>query len=66
MAKHRHAKQMELIHQIAVEFHRRAFGEEMARVNFLPLGERKKYLARIRQRVLRQRRRRKEPLFLAG
>lgn len=27
---------------IAMEFHKRAFGEEMARVNFLPVGERKK------------------------
>ncbi len=35
---------------IALEFHKRAFGEEMARVNFLPLGERKKYVNRVRQR----------------
>jgi hypothetical protein len=35
---------------IVLEFHKRAFGEEMARVNFLPIGERKKYLDRVRQR----------------
>jgi hypothetical protein len=36
---------------IALEFHRRAFGEEMARVNFLPICERKKYVRRVRQRI---------------
>lgn len=39
------------LHEIVVEFHRRAFGEEMARVNFLPLAERKAYLARLRARA---------------
>jgi len=39
------------IHAIALDFHKRAFGEEMARVNFLPLAERKKYLGRVRQRI---------------
>ena len=39
------------LHEIVVEFHRRAFGEEMARVNFLPLAERKAYLARVRARA---------------
>ncbi len=29
----------------AYEFHVRAFGEELARVNFLPLVERRKYVA---------------------
>jgi hypothetical protein len=39
------------IQAIALEFHKRAFGEEMARVNFLAVGERKKYLNRVRQRI---------------
>lgn len=39
------------IQAIALEFHKRAFGEETARVNFLTVGERKKYLNRIRQRI---------------
>jgi hypothetical protein len=38
---------------IALEFHKRAFGEEMARVNGLPLGERKKYMNRVRERKAR-------------
>jgi hypothetical protein len=38
---------------IALEFHKRAFGEEMARVNFLPVSERKKYLNRVRLRKAR-------------
>jgi hypothetical protein len=29
---------------VAYDFHVRAFGEEMARVNFLPLEERKAYV----------------------
>lgn len=32
------------LREIEYDFHVRAFGEEMARVNFLPLEERKKYL----------------------
>jgi hypothetical protein len=39
------------IRAIALEFHQRAFGEEMARVNFLTVAERKKYLYRLRQRT---------------
>jgi hypothetical protein len=39
------------IRAIALDFHKRAFGEEMARVNFLPLAERKKYLVRVRKRI---------------
>ena len=35
------------IRRIAYEFQVRAFGEEMARVNFLPLEERKKYVAEM-------------------
>jgi hypothetical protein len=29
------------------DFHVRAFGEEMARVNFLPLAERRRYVAEM-------------------
>ncbi len=32
------------IRRVAYDFHVRAFGEEMARVNFLPLEERKAYI----------------------
>jgi hypothetical protein len=32
------------IRKIEYDFHVRAFGEEMARVNFMPLEERKRYL----------------------
>ena len=35
------------LEEIEYEFHVRAFGEEMARVNFLPLEERKKYVAEM-------------------
>lgn len=38
------------IQVIALEFHKRAFGEEMARVNLLSVAERRKYLSRLRQR----------------
>jgi hypothetical protein len=33
------------LHQVAFDFHVRAFGEEMARVNLLPLAERRRYVA---------------------
>jgi hypothetical protein len=42
------------IREIEWDFHRRAFGEELARVNFLPLAERKAYLARLRERGRRR------------
>jgi hypothetical protein len=35
-------------------FHIRAFGEEMARVNFLPLAERKRYVAEMVDHALRK------------
>ena len=34
----------EFIRQVEYDFHVREFGEEMARVNFLPLEERKAYI----------------------
>ncbi len=48
--EHSHPKPLppkvrESLRDIEYEFHVRAFGEEMARVNFLPLQERKKYVA---------------------
>ncbi|HXP62171.1 MAG TPA: hypothetical protein VN829_16865 [Dongiaceae bacterium] len=30
-------------HQVEYDFHVRAFGQEVARVNFLPLAERRRY-----------------------
>jgi hypothetical protein len=37
----------EEIHRLQYEYHVRAFGEEMARINFLPLEERRKEVAKI-------------------
>ena len=37
----------ERLRQIEYDFHVCAFGEEMARVNFLPLAERKAYIAQM-------------------
>src|SRR4051812_12391714 len=36
---------LEHLRQVEYDFHVRAFGEEMARVNFLPLEQRKAYIA---------------------
>ena len=36
---------LEHLRRVEYDFHVRAFGEEMARVNFLPLAERKAYIA---------------------
>ena len=38
---------LERLEQAEYDFHVRAFGEEMARVNFLPLAERKAYIAEM-------------------
>ena len=35
----------EHLRRVASDFHVSAFGEEMARVNFLPLDERRRYVA---------------------
>jgi len=40
------------IERIEREFHRRAFGDERARVNALPAAERGAYLARLRRRAV--------------
>ena len=36
------------------EFHVRAFGEEMARVNFLPMKQRRRYVAEMVDHVVRK------------
>ena len=54
------------LREIAWEFHARAFGEEQARVNFLPAAERRLYVERLRARAARNAVRRDESEFLAG
>ncbi len=44
-------RQKERLRSIEWQFHVRVFGEEMARVNFMPIEERKAYLERCRQRI---------------
>lgn len=39
---------------VEYEFHVRAFGEEMARVNFLPPEERRKYVAEMFDHAVRK------------
>ena len=36
------------------DFHVRAFGDEMARVNFLPLRERRRYVAQMADHAVRK------------
>jgi hypothetical protein len=47
-AVRRHLKRVEY------DFHVRAFGEEMARVNFLPLAERRRYVAEMVDHAVRK------------
>ena len=55
MASSQHSlRQRQELRRIALDFHRRAFGDEMARVNFLPLAKRKAYLRRLRSRIQQQ------------
>ena len=54
------------LREIAREFHTRAFGEERARVNFLPAAERKQYLDRLRARAALNAPRQDENEYLAG
>jgi len=42
------------LRQAIYGFHVRAFGEEMARVNFLPLAERRRYIAEMMDHALRK------------
>ncbi len=49
------------IRRVAYDFHVRAFGEEMARVNFLPLDERKAYIHQMIDHARRKRVKFKKP-----
>ena len=40
--------------QAIYEFHVRAFGEEMARVNFLPLAQRRRYVGEMVDHALKK------------
>jgi hypothetical protein len=40
--------------QAVYEFHVRAFGEELARVNFLPLAKRRQYIAEMVDHAFRK------------
>ena len=42
------------VRQAIYDFHVRAFGEELARVNFLPLEERRRYVAEMVDHALRK------------
>jgi hypothetical protein len=44
----------EHLKRVEYDFHVRAFGEEMARVNFLPLAQRKQYVAEMVDHALRK------------
>ena len=40
--------------RVEYDFHVRAFGEEMARVNFLPLAERRRYVGEMVDHAIRK------------
>ena len=42
------------VRQAIYDFHVRAFGEEMARVNFLPLAERRRYVGEMVDHAIRK------------
>ena len=42
------------LQRVGYDFHVRAFGEEMARVNFLPFEERRRYVAEMVDHALRE------------
>jgi hypothetical protein len=42
------------VRQAIYDFHVRAFGEEMARVNFLPLAQRRRYVAEMVDHAVRK------------
>lgn len=44
----------EHLKRVEYDFHVRAFGEEMARVNFLPLAQHKQYVAEMVDHALRK------------
>ncbi len=47
-------EQRAFFREVEYDYHVRAFGEEMARVNFLPLAERKAYLYDIIDHAVRK------------
>ena len=42
------------LRRVGYAFHVRAFGEEMARVNFMPLAERRRYIAEMMDHAMRK------------
>jgi hypothetical protein len=42
------------LHRVSYNFHVRAFGEEMARVNFLPLAKRRRYIGEMIDHAIRK------------
>ena len=48
------AEVLDHLHRVVYEFHIRAFGKEMARVNFLPLAERRRHVAEMVDHALRK------------
>jgi len=48
------AEVLDHLHCVAYDFHIRAFGKEMARVNFLPLAERRRHVAEMVDHALRK------------
>jgi hypothetical protein len=42
------------VRQAVYEFHLRAFGEELARINFLPLSKRRRYVGEMVDHALRK------------
>lgn len=42
------------LHRVEYDFHVRAFGEEMARINFLPLDERRRQVAEMVDHAVRK------------
>jgi len=45
---------LERLREVEYDFHVRAFGEEMARVNFLPLEQRKAYIGEMVDHALKK------------
>jgi hypothetical protein len=48
------AEVLDHLHRVGYDFQVRAFGEEMARVNFMPLAERRRYVAEMVDHALRK------------
>jgi hypothetical protein len=54
------------LREITWDFHVRAFGEERARVNFLPPAQRRRYVQRLRARAAKNAPSLNEGEFLPG